>query len=72
MTFLPKNKHLVQVNYKSGNTLELLVFDFKTKRDSEANLTSVSWDFVDPDFQMLHAGLNDIESIIKIKSSRWL
>jgi len=72
MEFLPKIKHLVQVNYKSGNSLELLVFDFKTKRDSEANLTSVAWDFVDKDFQFLHAGINDIESIVKLKSSRWL
>jgi len=69
---LPKMKYRLKVNYKSGNSISLIVFSFDIKLNNNADIAAVQWEIVDKNKNILFIGINNIESIEILNSSRWL
>ncbi len=68
---LPRKKFIVDLNYKSGKTITIAVYELKTKRNHNAELISINYILVNPEMSLIHVGINDIESIVQKKISRW-
>lgn len=66
MMFL-KKRYLIQINYKSGNSIKLWFKNF-TVNSNNRGITSVSWDLYSKNKKILHMGVDEIESVFIIKT----
>ena len=72
MKILPKVKFLIQINYKSGHTIKETFLSFKVIRNNDGSLDGVEYELLNKSKQFLFVGINDVESVLVLKTSRWL
>lgn len=65
-----REEYLVQINYKSGHRIVKWFTHFNVTKDG-ANLTSAKWTCAG-EVRFLHIGIEEIESIVQLKSRKRL
>lgn len=59
-------KYLVQINYKSGNSVKLWFSKFELIMNTNGEITELKWELTHPNTSVLFVGIKDIESIIQL------